>query len=221
MDGQPSIFYFIGMDKKLRMLPVEVSARHVHLSQEDQDILFGEGYEMTIKKELSQTGQWAAEERVVVRGPKDEVKCTVLGPCRKQTQVEFAFSDGFRMGIEVPVKESGHLGGSAGCTLIGPKGEVELKEGVINPQRHLHIRDTEAEERGLEHHDILTVHIEHGKTSLSYFEMIVRVHPTFRMNIHLDTDEGNACSIPMHGTQAKIVKIVREGKEVYRDAEAC
>lgn len=208
------------MDEKLAMIPVEVSARHVHLSQEDQDILFGEGYEMTIKKELSQTGQWAAVERVVVRGPKGEVRCTVLGPCRKQTQAEFAFSDGFRTGIEVPVKESGDLSGSAGCTIIGPKGEIELKEGVINPQRHLHIRDTEAEERGLQHHDVITVHITHGKSSLTYHEMIVRVHPTFRMSIHLDTDEGNACSIPMQGAQAKIVKVVRGGEVVYHDAEA-
>ena len=183
-------------------------------------MLFGEGYEMTIKKELSQTGQWAAEERVLVRGPKGEVKCTVLGPCRKQTQVEFAFSDGFRTGIDVLVKESGDLSGTPGCTIVGPKGEVELKEGVINPQRHLHIRDTEAEERGLQHHDIITVHVEQGKSSLTYHEMIVRVHPTFRMNIHLDTDEGNACSIPRSGSQAKIVKIVRKGELVYHDTES-
>lgn len=208
------------MDKDLATVPVEVSARHIHLSQEDQDILFGEGYEMTVKKELSQTDQWAAEERVTVRGPKGEVKCTVLGPCRKQTQVEFAFSDGFRTGIDVQVRESGDLSGSAGCIIIGPKGEIVLKEGVINPQRHLHIRDTEAEERGVQHHDVITVHIAHGRSSLTYHEMIVRVHPTFRMNIHLDTDEGNACSIPMQGTRAKIVKVVRGGEVMYHDTEA-
>lgn len=201
------------------MLPVEVSARHVHLCQEDQDKLFGEGYEMKIKKELSQTGQWAAEERVIVRGPKGEFKCTVLGPCRPKTQVEFAFSDGFRSGIDVPVRESGHIEGTPGCLLVGPRGEVELKEGVINPQRHLHISDEEAGAWGFEKNDIITFHVENGQ-ALTYHKAIVRVHPTFRLNIHLDTDEGNACSLPTFGTKAKLVKIIRDGKVVYHDPES-
>lgn len=201
------------------MLPVEVSARHVHLSKEHQDILFGKGYEMKIKKELSQTGQWAAEERVIVRCPKGEFKCTVLGPCRPKTQVEFAFSDGFRSGIDVPVRESGNVEGSPGCVLVGPKGEVELKEGVINPQRHLHIGDEEAKEWGFEKNDIITFHVENGQ-ALTYHKAIVRVHPTFRLNIHLDTDEGNACSLPMSGTKAMLVKIERNGKVIYHDPES-
>ena len=99
-------------------LPIEVSARHVHLSQADQDILFGPGYQMKIKKNLSQTGQWAAEDKVTVVGPKGKLECRVLGPCRPKTQVEFAFSDGFKIGINVPMRESGHLEGTPGCTLI-------------------------------------------------------------------------------------------------------
>jgi putative phosphotransacetylase len=202
------------------MLPVEVSARHIHLSQEHQDILFGPGYKMTIKKQLSQTGQWAAEERVTVRGPKGELKCTVLGPCRPQTQVEFAWSDGFATGIEVPVRESGHLEGTPGCTVVGPKGTIELAKGVINPQRHLHIRDTEAAAWGLEKNDVISFHVDGGQP-VTFHQAVVRVHPTFRMNIHLDTDEGNACSAPMKGMKAKLVKIARAGKVIYVDPSSC
>ena len=206
------------MEIKSINIPVEVSARHVHLSQEHQDILFGEGYEMKIKKELSQTGQWAAEERVVVKGPKGEMKCTVLGPCRPQTQVEFAFSDGFRTGISVPVRASGSLEGTPGCTLVGPKGEVTLAEGVINPERHLHISDMEAEEIGLEQHDVISFFIESGDSSLTYHNAIVRIHPSFRKNIHLDTDEGNACAVSS-GVEARLVKVERNGEVVFKDRE--
>jgi len=198
-------------------LPIEVSARHVHLAQADQDVLFGPGYQMKIKKNLSQTGQWAAEEKVTVIGPKGQCDCRVLGPCRPQTQVEFAFSDGFKMGIDVPLRESGHLDGTPGCTLVGPKGRVELKQGVIDPQRHLHIRDTEAAERGLEKGDILSVIIP-GPQGAVFNNFIVRVHPTFRMNIHLDTDEGNACSLPAFGAMGRVVRVERAGKVIWTDS---
>jgi putative phosphotransacetylase len=198
------------------LLPIEVSARHVHLSQADQDALFGPGYQMKIKKELSQTGQWAAEETVVVKGPKGEWKCRVLGPCRPKTQVEFAFSDGFKAGIDVPMRESGHLDGTPGCTIVGPAGTIEIKEGVIDPQRHLHIRDTEAAEWGLEKGDIISFYVP-GSQAATFHNAVVRVHPTFRCNIHLDTDEGNACSLPMQGGKAKLVKIERAGKIIFEE----
>lgn len=197
------------------LIPIEVSARHVHLSQADQDALFGPGYQMTVKKELSQTGQWAAEETVIVKGPKGELKCRVLGPCRPATQVEFAYSDGFRIGIDVPMRESGHHEGTPGCVIVGPKGSVEITQGVIDPQRHLHISDEEAKAWGLEKNDIISFTVP-GEQSATYHNAVVRVHPTFRLNIHLDTDEGNACSLKTFGGKAAIKSIERGGKLIWR-----
>lgn len=177
---------------------IEYSARHVHLSQEHQDILFGKGYEMTPLKELSQTGQYACEEKVTVRGPEGEFECRVLGPCRPKTQVELAWSDGFRIGIPVPLRESGHHEGTPGCALIGPKGTVELVSGVINPRRHLHLSDEEAAERGLKKGDLISVYVP-GEAPATFHDVIVRTHPTFRMNVHLDTDEANAVSLKTQG----------------------
>ncbi len=205
-------------EKLLKEIPIEVSARHVHLSQADQDVLFGPGYQMKIKKNLSQTGQWAAEEKVVAKFPKGDSELRVLGPCRPQTQVELAFSDGFKYGIKVPMRESGHLDGTPGCKLVGPKGSVELKQGVIDPQRHLHIGDQEAADRGLEKGDIIALLVP-GPQGAIYLNFVVRVHPTFRMNIHLDTDEGNACSIETFGTMGRIVRVTRAGQVVWTDPE--
>lgn len=200
------------------MLPIEVSARHVHLSQADQDALFGPGYEMRIKKNLSQTGQWAAEETVIVKGPKGELKCRVLGPCRPCTQVEFAFSDGFRTGIEVVVRESGHHDGTPGCAIVGPKGTIKISKGVIDPQRHLHLSEEEAAAWGFKKGDILSFFVS-GDQALVYHNAVVRVHPTFRLNIHLDTDEGNAASLPTFGSKARLVRIMRGGKVRWHDPE--
>jgi len=185
---------------------IEYSARHVHLSQADQDVLFGPGYQMKVLKELSQTGQYAYEEKVTIKGSKGEAEARVLGPCRKQTQVELAFSDGFRLGLATPVRISGDLAGSAPCELIGPKGSVELSEGVINDQRHLHASDKEAEALGLKHGDIVSVRVP-GETPLTVHDVAVRVHPTFRLNIHLDTDEANAASLSAQGATGEIAAV--------------
>jgi propanediol utilization protein len=190
-----------------RPVRIEYSARHVHLSQADQDALFGAGHTMKPLKELSQTGQFAYEEKVTVRGPKGEFDTRVLGPCRKQTQVELAFSDGRRIGAETPVRVSGDLAGSGGAvTLVGPKGEVALKEGVINDERHLHISDTEAAEIGLKNGDMIDVLVP-GDTPIIVRDTVVRVHPSFRMNIHLDTDEANAASLGAQGAMGEIVGV--------------
>ncbi len=177
---------------------IEYSARHVHLSQADQDTLFGAGYEMKTLKELSQTGQYAYEEKVVVRGPKGGFDARVLGPCRKQSQVELAVSDGVKIGVATPVRLSGDLAGSAGCTLVGPKGQVELKEGVINDRRHLHMADAEAAEWGLKSGDKVSVRVP-GDTPLTVHDVTVRTHPSFRRNVHLDIDEANAAAIRAQG----------------------
>lgn len=190
-----------------RPVRIEYSARHLHLSQADQDVLFGPGYQMKPIKELSQTGQYAYEEKVVVRGPKGEFDVRVLGPCRKQTQIELAWSDGRKIGVETPVRVSGDLAGSAGgVTVVGPKGSIELKEGVINDQRHLHCSDTEAAELGLKTGDKIDVAIP-GETPIIVRDTVVRVHPSFRMNIHLDTDEANAASLSAQGAMGEIVGV--------------
>ncbi len=189
-----------------RPVRIEYSARHVHLSQEHQDVLFGPGYEMKKLKELSQTGQFAYEEKVIVKGTKGQAEARVLGPCRKQTQVELAFSDGFKLGVATPVRVSGDLAGSGACELIGPKGSVELSEGVINDQRHLHISDAEAEALGLKSGDVISVRVP-GETPITVHDVAVRTHPSFRMNIHLDTDEANAASLKEQGAMGAIVEV--------------
>ncbi len=186
---------------------IEYSARHVHLSQLDQDILFGAGYQMKPLKELSQTGQFAYEEKVVVKGPKGNFDARVLGPCRKQTQVELAWSDGRRIGAVTPVRVSGDLAGSGGgVTLIGPSGSIDLKEGVINDERHLHVSDAEAAELSLKTGDMIDVAIP-GGTPIIVRDAVVRVHPSFRMNIHLDTDEANAAALEEQGAIGQIVGV--------------
>lgn len=182
---------------------VEYSARHVHLSQEHQDILFGVGYRMKVLKELSQTGQYAYEEKVTVKGPKGQAEARVLGPCRRQTQVELAVSDGFKLGIETPIRVSGDLAGTGRCELIGPMGSVELSEGVINDRRHLHVSDREAAALGLKDGDVISVRVP-GGAPITVHDVAVRVHPSFRMNVHLDTDEANAASLAEQGKAGKI-----------------
>jgi len=184
---------------------VEISARHLHLSQEDQDALFGEGYGMKIVKELSQKGQWAAEEKVTVRGPSGELQCRVLGPCRPRTQIELAASDARKIGVDAPLRLSGDLDGSAGCTLVGPKGEIALQEGVIRAKRHLHISDAEAEEFGVKSGDVISVRVP-GEAPATFHEIEVRVKPDFRANIHIDTDEANAVMLKEQGKAGTIVR---------------
>lgn len=190
-----------------KKVPIEFSARHVHLSQVDQDALFGPGYQMKPLKELSQTGQYAYVEKVVVRGSKGEFEARILGPVRKQTQVELAWSDGRKIGADTPVRVSGDLAGSAGhVTLVGPAGMVELKEGVINDERHLHCSDTEAAALGLKTGDMIDVAIP-GATPIIARQVIVRSHPSFRLNVHLDTDEANAASLTEQGALGEIVGV--------------
>ncbi|MEA3249698.1 MAG: phosphate propanoyltransferase [Patescibacteria group bacterium] len=193
------------MDNDLKKVPLEVSARHVHLSQKDQDALFGEGYVMNVKKELSQTGQWAAEDKVTLKASKRDMALRVLGPCRKQTQIELSRTDCIKSGIEPALRLSGDIAGTPGCTLVGPAGEVVLEEGVIVARRHIHISDKEAEERGLVDGDIVSVKIG-GDRGLTFHEVNIRVRDSFRLNVHLDTDEGNAAWLDVVGNEGEIIK---------------
>lgn len=192
------------MDDSLKKVRLEVSARHVHLSQADQDKLFGPGYQMKVLKDLSQHGQWAAEEILTAKGPKGEFKVRNLGPCRGQTQVELSRTDCFALGVKAELRLSGDLKGTPGCKLIGPKGEVELAEGCIVPLRHIHISDTQAAERGLKNGDKVRVRVG-GARACVFEEVNIRVHPTFDMAMHLDTDEGNAVWADIKGGEGEIL----------------
>ncbi|NLK38926.1 MAG: phosphate propanoyltransferase [Clostridiales bacterium] len=171
---------------------VETSARHVHLSAEDLEILFGKGAALTPKKDLSQPGQFACHERVNLVGPKKTIpNVIILGPVRPNTQVEISYTDARTLGINAPLRESGDTAGSAGCTIVGPAGEVEISEGVIVAKRHLHITPEDAEAFGLSDKQIIKVKIDSERTTV-FDDIVVRVSPKFSTAMHIDTDESNA-----------------------------
>lgn len=190
------------MEMKKEVL-VETSARHVHVTREHLDILFGEGYELTNKKNLSQPGQFACEERVAVIGPKGQFPAvSILGPIRPATQVEVSASDARTLGISAPIRESGDIAGSGACKIVGPKGEVEIDEGVIVAKRHIHATPEDAEKYGLQDKQIVSVKVETDGRSLIFGDVVVRVSPKFALAMHIDTDESNAafCKPGLMGT---------------------
>lgn len=172
---------------------VETSARHVHVTEETLEILFGKGYQLTKKKDLSQPGQFACEERVQVIGPKNSFPAvSILGPTRPADQVELSASDARSIGVAAPVRESGDIAGSGACKLVGPKGEVELKEGVIMAKRHIHMTPEDAENYGVKDKQVVSVKIDSPERSLVFGDVVVRVSPKFKLAMHIDTDESNA-----------------------------
>ena len=181
---------------------IETSARHVHVSRKDLDILFGEGYQLTNKKDLSQPGQFACEERVAVIGPKGSFPAvSILGPERPATQVEISASDARSIGVVAPVRESGVIEGSGACKLVGPKGEVEISEGVIVAKRHIHATPEDGEKYGIKDKEIVSVKVESDGRSLIFGDVVVRLNPNFSLAMHIDTDEANAagCTPGMMG----------------------
>lgn len=172
---------------------VETSARHVHVSKEDLAVLFGEGYQLTKKKDLSQPGQFACEERVQVIGPKSSFPAvSILGPERKETQVELSASDARSIGVKAPVRESGDLEGSGACKIVGPKGEIEIEKGVIIAKRHIHMTTKDAEEYGITDKQIVSVKVETEGRSLIFGDVVARVSDSYALAMHIDTDESNA-----------------------------
>ena len=173
---------------------VETSARHVHLTREHIEVLFGKGYELTVKKMLSQPGQFASNERVEVVGPKKSIPgVSILGPARSADQVEVSFTDARTLGLSAPVRESGDIAGSAPCKLVGPCGELELSEGVIVAKRHIHMTPADAEEFGVEDKQIVSVAIDSGLGRKTVFDdVVVRVSKSYAAAMHIDTDEANA-----------------------------
>lgn len=186
---------------------VEISARHVHLSQADLETLFGKGYELTVKKELSQPGQFASNERVRVIGTKGEFPAvSILGPVRKATQVEISLTDARSIGVNAPVRESGDIAGSGACKLVGPAGEIEISEGVIAAKRHIHATVADAERMGLENGQIVAVEIPTAnERSLTFGDVVVRVSDSYALAMHIDTDESNAAGMAPNSI-GKIIK---------------
>ena len=183
---------------------VETSARHVHVTTEVLEVLFGKGHELTPKKMLSQPGQFASEERIDVVGPKKELKnVSILGPVRSACQVELSLSDARSIGIIAPVRESGDIAGTPGCILRGPAGEVELKEGVIAAKRHIHMTPEDAQRLGLADKEIVGVRCGDNDRALVFGDVVIRVSPKFATYMHIDTDEANAAGAPTEGVIVK------------------
>ena len=185
---------------------VETSARHVHLSQKDLDTLFGEGYQLTNKKDLSQPGQFACTERVDVVGPKKTLAgVTILGPVRPETQVELSLTDARSIGVDAPIRESGDVAGSGACRLVGPKGEVELSQGVIAAKRHIHMTPADAEAFGLKDKDEVSVRINSDGRALVFGDVVVRVSTKYALAMHIHTDESNPAGVKP-GMMGEVIK---------------
>ena len=172
---------------------VETSARHIHVSEADLEALFGKGYQLTNKKDLSQPGQFACEEKLIVVGPKGQLKMSILGPTRPASQVEISLTDARAIGVSAPIRESGDIKGSGACKLVNPENgaELELTEGVIAAKRHIHLTPEAAEEMGVTDKEIVSVKIESERTAI-LGDVVVRVNANFAPAMHIDTDEANA-----------------------------
>ncbi len=181
------------MEKKIL---VEMSARHVHVTQQDLETLFGAGATLTPKRELSQPGQYLSEERIDLIGPKKTIaNVSILGPVRPETQVEVSLTDARTLGVNAPVKMSGDIAGSGSITLKGPAGEVTIEEGVIAAQRHIHMTPEDAEAMGLKDGQMVSVKVD-TERGIVFNETVLRVSPKFATAMHIDTDEANAVMLP-------------------------
>ena len=177
-------------------LVVNVSARHCHLTQEAVEALFGVGHKLQVHKWLYQEGQFAAKETLTLIGPRSRVisNLRILGPCRTLNQVELAYTDAIALGFDLPLRISGNIKGTPGCMLMGPSGFLEMKEGVIRALRHVHMAPTDATFYGVKAGDEMRLKIG-GPCAITLDRMLVRVDPSFKLEVHIDTDEGNACDL--------------------------
>lgn len=187
------------------MIPVGVSNRHIHLKQEDLEKLFGQGYELTVAKELSQPGEFAANETVKVTGPKGEFPAVrILGPVRKFTQLEISRTDSFSLGVKAPLRSSGNIEGTPGIKLTGPNGELEINEGVIVAERHIHMTPEDAAKFRVSDGEYVSVKAD-GERSLIFNQVLIRVKESYALDMHIDTDEANAAGLK-NGDHVDIVK---------------
>lgn len=187
-------------------LVVSISARHLHLTDEHVETLFGPGHRLTPLKDLYQDGFYAAQETVMVVGPRRRMlpEVRVLGPTRPHSQVELAFTDGISLGIDLPVRPSGKIVGTPGCVLVGPQGVVELSEGVIRAERHVHMSREHAAYYGVKNGERMSLRIDSSCTTV-YRDLLVRADATSKLEVHLDTDEGNAADLE-HATKVELLK---------------
>ena len=184
---------------------VEASGRHVHLSRKELDALFGTGYELTKAKDLSQPGQYASKERLTVVGPKGAFhNVVILGPVRKESQVEVSLTDCLQLGVKAPIRESGDIEGTPGIVLVNGDKSVSLDKGLIVAKRHVHMTPEDAEKLGVKNHDIVKVKVE-GARPLIYDDVVIRVSPKFATYMHIDYDEANACGFSK-GIRGRIIK---------------
>ena len=175
---------------------VETSAHHAHITEETLETLFGKGATLTNKKDLSQPGQFACEEKITVVGPRGEMKMSILGPTRPADQVEISLTDARKLGITAPVRESGDIANTPGCKLVGPEGEVEIENGVIVAKRHIHLDPKTAEEFGLADKQVVSVKVgENSGRATVFGDVVIRVHQNFAPAMHIDTDESNAAGL--------------------------
>ncbi|MBR0224841.1 MAG: phosphate propanoyltransferase [Thermoguttaceae bacterium] len=188
-------------------LVVSISARHIHLTDADVETLFGPGKKLTKMKDLYQDGFFAANETVMLVGPRRRMlpSVRILGPTRKESQVELSFTDAISLGIDPPVRESGKLDGTPGCVLVGPAGVVELKRGVIRAARHVHMGPEDAAYYGVKDKEMMKLRVESGVCSMVLEDVLVRIGKNIKLEVHLDTDEGNAVDLE-HATRIELIK---------------
>nr|WP_263327208.1 phosphate propanoyltransferase [Neobacillus sp. Marseille-Q6967] len=187
------------------MIPIAVSARHCHLSKSDLEALFGEGYELTKKADLSQPGQFAANETITIVGPRGSLeKVRILGPARNMTQVEVSQTDSIKLGVKAPLRESGDIKDSAPITLVGPKGSLYKKEGLIIAQAHIHMTPEDADRFNVENGEYVKVEVN-GDRPVTLGKVLIRVSPRYKLEMHVDTDEANA-GIITGKTMGKLMK---------------
>jgi len=187
-------------------LRVNISARHMHIAQQDLETLFGAGTQLTVFRPLYQEGQFASEQTVTIIGPRHRTitNLRILGPCRPENQIELAFTDGIAMGIDLPVRMSGDIEGTPGCIVLGPKGHIEMKQGVIRALRHVHMNADDAARYGVKNGDLMKLHVA-SDCSIALEGVVARINPAFKLEVHLDTDEGNASNLP----NARRVELIR------------
>jgi putative phosphotransacetylase len=189
------------------VLLVNSSARHMHVSPETLELLFGPGAKLTVHKWLYQEGQFASEQTVTLIGPRRRVipNLRILGPCRNLTQIELALTDAVQLGMDIPVRMSGDIDGTPGGYVLGPKGMLEMKNGIIRAARHVHMSPADAKHYGVKHLDRITLKVTSPGCNTRFDDLIARVDPTFKLEVHMDTDESNACDLE-HASKVELFK---------------
>ena len=188
-------------------LVVNSSARHMHISPESLEVLFGPGAELTVHKWLYQEGSFASEQTVTLIGPRRRIipNLRILGPCRDLTQIELSITDAVSLGMDIPVKMSGDIESTPGAYVMGPKGMLEMKNGVIRAARHVHMSPDDAKFYGVKHLDFITLKVTSQGCNTRFDEILVRVDKSFKLEVHIDTDEANACDLA-HATRVELIK---------------